>query len=844
MSRDPIGAFVGFVTRHNRIVLVVMLLLTAGVVSGIGQLQLESDVEGDSDAFGDTTVAQKADYVAEHYGEDDDASSTVTSAVYVRDEGGNVLSKDALLAALRYQQSVLDDPTAADALAGADGVRGVPNLVARRAAGDPDADLAAQVDALASLNESEVRALVSETLTADSEALDLLPSDYEPGTATAESMRMEFAFEATGDDATGGTPADVQRVLYETANERDDPDFFTTGQHARQPFVQQSNQDTIWLILPPALLLILAVLAFAYRDVVDVVVGFVGVLVSVLWMFGILGWLRIPAGMTLIVGPVLITGLSIDYGLHVFMRYREERGPDEGIREPMRRSTTSVAVAFLLVTVTAAVGFLANLANPLNIVRDLGVGITLGVVSAFVVFVTLVPALKISVDGLLERIGLDRRKAPLGEGAVLRPFLRSGVVLARKAAPAVVLVTVLLAAAGAVTYADVDRQAYQTSTEVAEWKEDLPGPMAWEATDTEYYRNSQYVQQHYRSGDDRRGITQVLVQGDVTDPATFQHLQDGIAAAEESRAVFEQGGVVPVRSPISVIRSVAATDEEFAAVVRETDEDGDTVPDRDLERVYDALFETAPDRAATVIERTDGEYRSVRMLVPVKQGLDVDVRGEEMRAVAAAVEGDGPLTATAVGPATIQNAELGQLADGIVKTMVLALGVILVVLTIIYRVTEGSALLGALTVVPIALVLGFVLGGMYLTDTPITFVTALLISLAVGLGIDYNIHVSDRFAQELDGGKAPVDALSTAVVGTGGALLGSALTSGGAFATLLLHPSPQLRGFGMLVVLALSLSFLVSVFVLPSLLVLWAQYAYDGPVEAESEGSDTAAVGS
>ena len=42
-------------------------------------------------------------------------------------------------------------------------------------------------------------------------------------------------------------------------------------------------------------------------------------------MFGILGWLQILAGMTMIVGPVLVVGLSVDYGLHVFVRYREER---------------------------------------------------------------------------------------------------------------------------------------------------------------------------------------------------------------------------------------------------------------------------------------------------------------------------------------------------------------------------------------------------------------------------------------------------------------------------------------------------------------------------------------
>jgi len=34
--------------------------------------------------------------------------------------------------------------------------------------------------------------------------------------------------------------------------------------------------------------------------------------------------------MTMIIGPVMIAGLSIDFGFHVFMRYREQRGTTKG----------------------------------------------------------------------------------------------------------------------------------------------------------------------------------------------------------------------------------------------------------------------------------------------------------------------------------------------------------------------------------------------------------------------------------------------------------------------------------------------------------------------------------
>jgi multidrug efflux pump subunit AcrB len=56
-------------------------------------------------------------------------------------------------------------------------------------------------------------------------------------------------------------------------------------------------------------------------------------------------------------------------------------------------------------------------------------------------------------------------------------------------------------------------------------------------------------------------------------------------------------------------------------------------------------------------------------------------------------------------------------------------------------------------------------------------------------------------------------------------LLGSTLTSAGAFATVALVPNPQLVSFGSIVVIALVTAFLVSLLVLPSLLLLWSRYA-------------------
>jgi len=827
------------VTRHNRAVIVVMLVATALVVPGVTQLET-GDGGGGFDLDQQTTVAEKLEYIQANYGDGEDEPTTATASVYVRVEDGNALSRAVLLDALRYQQSVRASAAVADRLA-ADGVSSPPTLVATELADGEDPTLEEQIAAVESASEAEVAAAVSAAVSRE-QALEFLPRSFSPATGSAESFRMTFAFAAADDDGgdlQGATvPSGADRALYDAAQERSSPavEYFTTGEAAREPWTQQRQNDLIELIVVPALALILVVLAVTYRDVVDVVVGFLGVVLSVLWMFGVLGWLGVPAGLAVVIGPVLVIALSIDFGLHVFMRYREERGPGEAIRPAMDRASSGVVVAFLLVTVTAAIGFLSNLTSPVAIVRELGVAITLGVVSSFLIFVTLVPALKVSVDGLLERFGLDRRKSPLGEGRVLRPVLTVGVGLARRAAPVVVGLALVGGLAGGVAVTQVDQQGIQTEFEVADWKTDLPGPLAWDSADQPYQRNVEYVQREFqRSGGG--SLTQFLVEGDPTAPATLERVRVGTDAAGETDVAFEQGGQVRVVSPLSTIRRVAERDDTVATALAAADTDDDGVPDRNVREVYDALFAAAPEEAAQVIERENGEYRSVRLLVPVRTDADRGDRGAAMRSVADEMAVDG-VTVTAVGSATLLNAELGVLADSVLRTLLLALAVIGALLVAVYRLEYDSATLGAVTVVPVALTVGLVFGSMFVFGVPLTFVTALLLSIAVGLGVDYAIHVADRYAQELAGGADSLAALETATTGTGGALLGSMLTSGIAFATMLLHPSPQLRNFGALVVFALTLAFLLSVVVLPSLLHLWHGRVRSTPAAGAAPADD------
>jgi predicted RND superfamily exporter protein len=820
-----------FVTEHNVAVLVAMLLVTAGVAAGVAQLNLggntyEADIGEDTEVYESYEYVQSA-YVNETRSESE--SSPRPAAAYVRVEDGNALSKPALVDALAFQRSALDNESLAAAL-GDRRVFGVPNLVAQRLVGDPQASLADQRAALESASSDRVEAAVTEVLSADSRALALLPADYDPGTASAESHRLVFRLAGSDSETTAATAA-----LHDASRSVESLDVFTVGEHAAENAVSPLP-ELVEFVVPISLLVILVVLAVAYRDLVDVVVGFTGVVLSVVWMFGILGWLDIPASLTIIVGPVLIVGLSVDYGLHVFMRHREERGEAEAIRPPMVRSLSSISVALTLVTLTAAVGFMANAVSSLGLVKQLGYGVTLGVLSTFVVSVTLVPALKVTLDGLLERVGFDRRKRPLGETRGLRQLLAGGATLARRAAPVVLVVAVVSGAAAGAAWGDLERKSFQEfDTEVAEWKQDLPDPVGWEVS--AYSENARYVGETFRATDgaDRARSTILLEHPDgAATPEVLAAAERATDAATDYEPVLTRDGRVPVTSPLTVMASVAAENDEFAQTLADSDTDGDGVPDRNVAGVYDALFAAAPDAASRVIDRTPTGYESARVVVPIRPDATIVEQGEAVLDIADSTE-SGAVSAVGAGVGTV-NVVVGEiLSANILQTMLLALAGVTLLLALVYRLLVGSATLGLVTSIPIGMVTALVVAGMWVLEVPLTVNTALLLSLVIGLGIDYNIHVSDRFAEEYRAGSSVHDALVTATTGTGGALLGSTLTSVGAFLALLLTPVALLQDFGVLVTLALGSSLLVSVFLLPSLLALWARYTPDAVTAAVAD---------
>jgi predicted RND superfamily exporter protein len=279
---------------------------------------------------------------------------------------------------------------------------------------------------------------------------------------------------------------------------------------------------------------------------------------------------------------------------------------------------------------------------------------------------------------------------------------------------------------------------------------------------------------------------------------------------------------------VTVIRAYAASDPGFAALVARNDRDGDGVPDRNLDAIYDALL-ASPLRETTRSFLSENA-RSARVVYAVEADADPAAVTADARDVAARM----PYAGTATGNIVVFQAVADLIFASALSSLGFALAGTAIALAVVFRGLFGRATLGLSVLVPILATVALVGASMRAVGIPLNAFTATVLALTIGLGVDYGVHIVHRFADERAGGATVDEALTTTVVGTGGALTGSMVTTVFGIGVLVLATFPAIGQFGVLAALSVLYAFFTSMLVLPSVLVLRARYAGSVPTDVDT----------
>ncbi len=172
------------------------------------------------------------------------------------------------------------------------------------------------------------------------------------------------------------------------------------------------------------------------------------------------------------------------------------------------------------------------------------------------------------------------------------------------------------------------------------------------------------------------------------------------------------------------------------------------------------------------------------------------------------------------GMPVLMNRIITYLIDDNMNTIILALLGIILILWIYFR----SWKIALFSVVPVIITLTWLAGTMYLLDIRITVMTASIGAMMIGMSVDYSIHLTHRYHENVRQGhdKSTEDT----VVGIGSALFASVTTTIAGFLAMLLGISPNSQVQGKVLAIGIAYAFIVSILILPPLMILQRRFLY------------------
>jgi len=812
-----------WIAERPKTILLAFLLLSAGFSLGLGQ----SGTSSGTSQFTDDVPAQEAlDSVNDNFERVTFERDTGTTQLI--QSGTNVLSKTELLRMLQAQERLRENPEIQVAQ-----TTSVARAVARTI--DPSAEtIDEEIDAVEQATPTEIDAAVETAVERNPGLKASLSEDFnaESASATATIGIVTHSLSSEVSDSAGTSGSSPlteiqQHAQFIVSSVGGDITVFGSGILSEE-FSHVIN-DSLALVVPAAVVLILFFLIIAYRDPIDLLIGIVSLAMAILWTFGFMGLAGIAFSQMLIAVPPLLLAVGIDFGIHAINRYREERVDGFGVRDSMRTATDQLLVAFTIVTGTTVIGFAANASSQLGPIRDFGLVAAVGIIFTFLIFGIFLPAAKVYADTLRQRVGFPEfGSQPLGsEDSVLGKVLPVGIYIGRKA-PKLFLIVLLLSTAWIGSYgAGVESRFTQDdflppeeNPEFLEYFPEQLQPREYTVTGT-----TNYLEDNFETGEE--DVTTVYIEGSLTNDGALESIW---RAGEYPPDSFVAGdGHARETSIITVIRSHARRDAEFDALVDRNDRNANGIPDDNLKVIYAELLDSpARDRALNYI--TD-DYTAAR----VEYAVESDASQAAVTADTKTVADRFRYEATATGGVVVLKAVSDVIAQSAFVSLVLALLGTAVFLIIIYGLLEGKPSLGVVNLLPIAVTVAAIAATMRYLDIPFNVMTGMILSIGIGLGIDYSAHLVHRFAEEYDESADVFGSLTKTVRGTGGALTGSMLTTVTGIGVLAIAITPILGQFGLLTGATILYSYLASLIILPPALVVWARAVGDSSAHPPTE---------
>jgi hypothetical protein len=582
-----------------------------------------------------------------------------------------------------------------------------------------------------------------------------------------------------------GYPAIQDRLNQIAAEENDGTfDVYFGGIVALNAGLAKITERTV--ILFPIALLVIALLHFeAFRTLQGMLLPVATAILAVVWSLGLMGTLRIPLDPFNTTTPILILAVAAGHAVQILKRYYEEYERYRDAHVAVRVAVTKLGPVMLTAGAIAALSFFSLTAFRTNTIRNFGLLSGFGIVATLLIELTLTPALR-------AMLAAPRRRELAGEarsGRLLARVLGRIASIVSSHPKRIVLAALLVSAIAAVgaTRIRVDtsfKRQFPTGHPVRVADDMLGGAFSGTSTLVFLVEGSQPNALH--------------------EPANLRAIEQLQRLVEKDPTVGQTLSIVDYLQEMN--RALNGGDSSFATIP----------PSADLVGQYLFLYAMSGN-PEDLNSQIDVDHRQAAVRVFLRD--DSTDHGELLLAqVRRQVAATFPPDLAIRYSGTI--ASSAALTETMVQGKVLNMAQIAAIIVIISGLVLRSALGGILVATPLAVAVLINFGVMGLSGIPLDIMTSPIAAMAVGIGSDYAVYFLFRFREELGTSRTRSLALASTMQTSGKAIVYVSSAIAGGYLVLCISGFVFHIELGILVALAMVVSSLAAITLLPALLLV------------------------
>jgi len=564
---------------------------------------------------------------------------------------------------------------------------------------------------------------------------------------------------------------------------------YASGTAMAQAVLGEAAAADLVRLVPLVIVVLAAVLMFAFRHPAPAFVALLEVGLSQIWTIGIMGFRHEAVFVSTLVLPVIliVLGMTDDiYALHGYFTAARQL-PRRSTAELIVETFGEVRMPILFTTITTITGLASIALTRLEPQRVFGVYGALSVLFSSLGTFTLVPALLVLLD-----------PRP-GAGRV--PFARASQRLLERLAAALSAIDArwVLAALAVVAAAAAGLAASRLRIQ-DNWIGNLP-------PESDTVRGDRAINRLLAGTNTLDLMFDSGRRDGFLDPATLRAL----GAVEDDLAADPRVGtaVSAYDDVVRVDAALAGVDERaFRAALGRGER---TLTPTDVEQ---AVMLISSARRAPGGQRLDGAYRRSCMTLFVRSANYTRI-GALLGAAERATRRrfGGAVSMTPFGDGWISWLTVKLLVVGQVRSIGFALLAEIGLLLLLFRSVKTMAL----AVLPVAGCVVLVFGTLAGCGIPLGTANSMFAAITLGIGVSYSINLVVSYRDRERLGAEPRQAILSALADRGPAILLSCLAFVAGFSVMLLSAVPPNRQLGLLVCLSLASCMVITLVLVPSL---------------------------